>query len=147
MKISDINGQLISLATAAISLIVALLTAFKILHLTTAESNAILPVAIAAIGIGIYVYGLIHSWATATYDQAQVTTLLTTLVSALMAFATAFGIFNFNNQQQAAVFGVAGGLAFGGGMLFSYLHAARQVALVKLQIARQKTAPMQQRSR
>lgn len=138
MKLSDVNGQLVSLVTAGISVVIAFLTAFHLLHLTTAESNAILPVAIAAIGLGVYAYGLIQSWATATYDQARVTTLVTGLVAALMALLTSFGLFNFTGEQQAAVLGVAGGLAFLGGILFSYLHTAHQVALVKLEIAAQQ---------
>src|SRR5258708_28891329 len=111
MKVSDINGQLISLVTAAISLVIAFLTAFHLLHLNAAESNAILPVAIAAIGIGVYAYGLIHSWATASYDQARVTTLVTAFVATLMALLSAFGVFNFDAQQHAAVLGVAVALA------------------------------------
>jgi hypothetical protein len=147
MKISDINGQLVSLVTAAISAVVAFLTAFHVLHLTTTESNALLPVAICAIGLGVYAYGLIHSWATASYNQAQVTTLLTAFVAALMALLSAFGVFNFTTEQQAAVLGVGGGLAFLGGVLFSYLHTAHQVALVKLQIAKQQASFAQPRSR
>jgi hypothetical protein len=145
MKVSDINGQLVSLVTAAISAVVAFLTAFHVLHLTAAESNALLPVAIGAIGIGVYAYGLIHSWATASYSQAQVTTLLTAFVAALMALASAFGLFNFDAEQQAAVLGVTGGMAFIGGILFSYLHAAHQVALVKLQISKQQASFAQPR--
>lgn len=137
MKLADINGQLISIVTAAVSLIVATLTAFHVIHWTTAESNTILPVAIAFIGLGIYAYGLIHSWATATYDSARVTTLLTSAASAVMALLTAFGVFQFDTQQQAAVLGVTGGMAFLGGILFSYLHAAHQVALVRLQLQKQ----------
>lgn len=147
MKISDINGQLISLVTSAISLVIAVLTALHLLHLSAAESNTILPVAIAAIGIGVYSYGLIHSWATASYDQARVTTLLTAFVAALMALLSAFGVFNFDAQQQAAVLGVAGGLAFIGGILFSYLHTAHQVALVRQAIAYQQARQPTARTR
>lgn len=145
MKVSDINGQLISLVTAAISAVVAFLTAFHVLHLTTAESNALLPVAITAIGLGVYAYGLIHSWATASYNLAQATTLITAVLAAAMALLSAFGLFNFDTQQQAAVLGVGGGLAFLGGVLYSYLHAAHQVALVKLQIANQQASFTQPR--
>jgi hypothetical protein len=148
LKLSDINGQLISLVTSAVSLVIAFLTAFHVLHLTTAESNAILPVAIGAVGLGVYAYSLIQSWATATYDQARVTTLITAFVAALMALLSAFGVFNFTGEQQATVLGVAGGLAFMGGILFSYLHTGKQVAMYKLQLQKQGYGSMApQRSR
>lgn len=137
MKISDINGQLISLVTTGIAIVVAVLTSFHIVTLTTDESNSITPLAIAAVGIGAYAYSLIHSWATSSYDLSRVTTLITAIASALMAFLTAFGVFKFDASQQAAVLGLASGLAFIGGLIFSYLHTAHQVALVKAQLQRQ----------
>jgi hypothetical protein len=134
MKISDINGQLVSLATTGVAILVAVLTAFHIVHWTADETNTITPLAIAGIGVGLYVYSIIHSWATSSYDLSRVTTLITAAASALMAFLTAFGVFNFDQSQQAAVLGLASGLAFVGGLVFSYLHTAHQVALVKAAI-------------
>lgn len=138
MKLSDINGQLISLVTTGIAIVVAVLTSFHIVTLTNDESNAITPLAIAAVGVGVYAYSLIHSWATSSYDLSRVTTLITAVASALMAFLTAFGVFKFDPSQQAAVLGLASGLAFAGGLIFSYLHTAHQVALLRAQIARQQ---------
>lgn len=129
MKLGDFSGQLISLVTTGIAIVVAFLTAFHIVKLSTDESNAITNVAIAVIALGLYVWSLLHSWATAGYDLARVTTLLTAAAAAVMAFLTAFGVFNFDAQQQAAVLGLASGLAFIGGLVYSYLHTAKQVAI------------------
>jgi hypothetical protein len=137
MKVSDINGQIISLVTTGIAIVVAFLTAFHIVKLTSDESGAITTVAIAGIALGLYVYSIMHSWATASYDLSRVTTLLTAAASAVMAFLTAFGVFNFNQEQQAAVLGLASALAFIGGLVFSYLHTAHQIMVVRLQTARQ----------
>jgi hypothetical protein len=147
MKLSDINGQLVSLATTGIAIIVAFLSAFHIFNLTNDESGAITTVAIAGVGVGLYVYSILHSWATATYDLSRATTLLTAVAAAIMAFLTAFGVFHFDQAQQAAVLGLASGLAFIGGLVFSYLHTAHQVAVVKLQLARQSSSFAQPRSR
>lgn len=143
MKLSDINGQLVSLVTTGIAIVVAFLTAFHIVKISDQESEAITTVAIAGIGLGLYVYSILHSWATASYDLSRVTALVTAIASAAMALLTAFGVFNFDQAQQAAILGVASGLAFIGGLVFSYLHTAHQVAIVKAQIAMQqnKSAP------
>lgn len=138
MKVSDINGQLISIVTTVIAAVVSFLTAFHVFTITSAENNAVMVVATAAIGLGLYVYSLLQSWATATFDQARVTTLLTAFVAALVALLDAFGVFKFTSDQQTALLGVSGGVAFLGGLVFSYLHTAHQVALVKLQIAWQQ---------
>jgi hypothetical protein len=145
MKLSDINGQLVSLVTSGLALVLGLLAAFHVLSLTSQENTAIMGVAIAVVGLGIYAYGLIHSWATASYDQARVTTLITGFVAAVTALLDAFGVFKFDQTQQAAVLGVSGGIAFMGGILFSYLHTAKQVALVKLQLQRQQDQPRRNR--
>lgn len=137
MKITDVTGQLISLVTTGVAIVIAVLSAFHIVHWTTDESNTITPLAIAAVGVGLYVYSIIHSWATASYDLARVTTLLTALASTVMALLTAFGLFNFDPQQQAAVLGLASGLAFVGGLVFSYLHTAHQLMLNRQAIEQQ----------
>lgn len=137
MKVSDVNGQVIALVTTGIAIVIAFLTAFHIVKLSADESNAITPLAIAAIAVGLYVYSLLHSWATASYDLSRVTTLLTAVASALMAFLTAFGLFNFDPTQQAAVLGLASSLAFVGGLLFSYLHTAHQLMVLRSQIQQQ----------
>lgn len=137
VKISDINGQLISLLTTGIAIVIAVLTSFHIVSLTTDESNAVTPLAIAGVGVGLYCYSLIHSWATASYDLARVTTLLTAAASAAMALLTAFGVFKFDASQQASILGLASGLAFVGGIVFSYLHTGHQLMLLRAQIALQ----------
>lgn len=128
----QVNGQLISLVTTGISLVLAFLSAFHLLNLTSDESGAITTVAIAGVGLSLYVWGILHSWATASYDLARVTTLTTAVASALMALLTAFGVFKFDQAQQAAVLGLASGLAFIGGLVFSYLHTAKQMLDVKM---------------
>lgn len=138
MKLSDINGQLASLVTTVVAAIVAFLSAFHIFNLTNDESAAITAVAIAGVGLGLYAYSILHSWATSSYDLSRWTTLLTTAASAVMALLTAFGVFHFDQAQQAAVLGLASGLAFIGGVVFSYLHTAKQVKLARLKLANQR---------
>ena len=140
MKASDINGQLISIVTTAVAVVISFLSAFHVFSINATENNAIMVVATAAVGLGLYVYSLLQSWATATFDQARATTLVTAFVAAVVALLDAFGIFKFSADQQTALLGVSGGIAFLGGLVFSYLHTAKQVALVKLQLAaRQRT--------
>lgn len=140
MKLTDINGQLISLVTTALSLIIAFLTAFHIFNINATESTAIMVVATAAVGLGLYVYAILHSWATASYDLSRATTLLTALVAAVIALLDAFGVFKFSPDQTSALLGVAGGIAFLGGFVFSYLHTAHQIMLVKLQLQQRQNS-------
>jgi hypothetical protein len=135
MKVTDVNGQVIAIVTTALSLIIALATAFHWANITSQENTALMVVATAAVGLGVYVWTLLHSWATASYDLSRATTLVTAFVAALIAVLDAFGVFKFDANQQTALLGVAGGIAFIGGLLYSYLHTAHQIMLLKQQIA------------
>jgi hypothetical protein len=112
--------------------IVTFLTAFHVFNISDSENTALMVVATAAVGLGLYVYSLLTSWATATYDTSRATTLITAFVAAVIALLDAFGVFKFDGSQQSALLGVSGGIAFLGGLVFSYLHTSKQV-LVRAQ--------------
>lgn len=137
MKLTDVNGQLLSIVTTVISFAIAVLTSFHVFTITSAENSAIMVVATAGVGLSLYVYSILNSWATATFDLSRATTLITAFVSAAVALLDAFGVFHFSAEQQAALLGVSGGLAFLGGLVFSYLHTTKQVVAVRAYLLQQ----------
>ena len=137
MKLTDVNGQLISIVTTVVSLAISFATAFHIFNLSDTQNTAIMVVATAAVGLGVYLYGILNSWATSTYDLSRATTLLTAFVAAVVALLDAFGVFKFDAAQQTALLGVSGGIAFLGGLVFSYLHTTKQVMMVRASLQRQ----------
>ena len=129
------SGQFAAVITTFVSLSLAVASAFHILHLTQAESNAVMVVATAGVGVGLYVYALLHSWQTESYDTARATTLVTAFASSIIALLDTFGTFHFDQQQQAAVLGVASGLAMIGGFVYAYLHTSHQIKIDRAIVA------------
>lgn len=132
------TGALASAISGLVSSVIAILAIFHVIAWTQPQNTAVVVAAVTLAGLLFYVAGLLHWYGTASFDVAQLTTLLTAAVSAVFALLTAFNLPDFSPQEQASLLSSLGTLVAMGVAFWSYLktHQAKAIRAAAAKQAR-----------